>query len=80
MGAEAVGVSDRLLEAKEVAELLAVPESWVRQHTRANAIPHVQLGRWVRYDADDVAAWVESLKAGGGPGFRKYRPKVSAGL
>ena len=43
-------MTDRLLEAKEVAELLSVPETWVREHTRSGAIPHVPLGRYVRYD------------------------------
>jgi excisionase family DNA binding protein len=67
--------ADRLLEAKEIAELLGVPERWVREHTRSGAIPHVQLGRYVRYDRGDVVAWVESLKAGGGPAFRRHRPQ-----
>ncbi len=73
-------MSDRLLEAREVAELLAVPVSWVRQATRDGHVPHVQLGRYVRYDAAEVLAWVDSLRAGGGPAFRKYQPqrRVSA--
>lgn len=68
-------MSERLLEAKEIAELLGVPERWVREHTRSGAIPHIPLGRYVRYDEDDVAAWVESLKRGGGPSFRRHRPR-----
>jgi excisionase family DNA binding protein len=71
-------VSDRLLEAKEVADLLGVPERWVREHTRSGTIPHVPLGRYVRYDRGDVLAWVESLKTGGGPSFRRHRPKAVA--
>jgi excisionase family DNA binding protein len=68
--------ADRLLAATEVAELLCVPVSWVREHTRSGAIPHVPLGRYVRYDRGDVLAWLEELKAGGGPRFRKHRPEV----
>jgi excisionase family DNA binding protein len=71
-------VTDRLLTAREVAELLAVPVGWVREHTRTGAIPHVRLGRYVRYDEGDVRAWVESVKAGGGPAFRRHRPEVRA--
>jgi hypothetical protein len=37
---EGGNVSDRLLMAEEVADKLAVPESWVREHTRAGLIPH----------------------------------------
>ena len=68
-------MTDRLLEAKDVAELLAVPVGWVREHTRSGANPHVPLGRYVRYERADVLAWKESLKAGGGPAFRKHRPR-----
>lgn len=67
--------ADRLLEADEVAELLGVPVRWVREHTRSGSIPHVPLGRYVRYDRGDVLAWVESLKTGGGPSFRRHRPE-----
>ena len=67
-------MTDRLLEAKEVAELLSVPIGWVREHTRSGAIPHVPLGRYVRYDRAEVLAWVESLKTGGGPAFRRHQP------
>jgi excisionase family DNA binding protein len=69
-------VTDRLLDAKEVAELLSVPVGWVREHTRSGAIPHVPLGRYVRYERGDVLAWVESLKAGGEPAFRKHQPST----
>jgi excisionase family DNA binding protein len=67
-------MTGRLMTAAEVGELLAVPVAWVREHTRTGAIPHVQLGRYVRYDRGDVLAWVESVKAGGGPEFRKHQP------
>ncbi len=71
-------MTERLLTAAEVAELLTVPVGWVREHTRSGAIPHVPLGRYVRYDRGDVLAWLEDVKRGGGPAFRKYQPKVGA--
>lgn len=49
-----------LLDAKEVARRLGVPESWVRSNTRTGAIPHVALGRYKRYRWSDVEAWLES--------------------
>jgi excisionase family DNA binding protein len=58
-------VSDRLLTADEVAELLAVPVSWVRESTRSGAIPHVELGRYRRYRLADVEAWLEECKRPG---------------
>jgi excisionase family DNA binding protein len=57
--------ADRLLDAAQVAELLNEPTSWVREHTRSGAIPHVPLGRYVRYVEADVLAWLEGRKAGG---------------
>jgi excisionase family DNA binding protein len=42
-------LTDRLLTANEVAALLSVPVSWVRESTRSGAIPVVQLGRYRRY-------------------------------
>src|SRR4051794_1167427 len=45
-------VTDRLLDAHEVAERLNVPVSWVRESTRSGAMPHVELGRYKRYRLD----------------------------
>jgi excisionase family DNA binding protein len=64
-------VTDRLLDAAEVAELLAVPVSWVRAETRAGRIPHLELGRYRRYDREAVLAWLEGQRAGQ---WRKWRP------
>jgi excisionase family DNA binding protein len=55
-------VSKRLLDAKEIAERLGVPESWVRESARSGAIPHVRLGRYVRFDVADIDAWLEACK------------------
>lgn len=68
-------MSERLLTASEVAELLSVPVSWVREHTRSGRIPHVQLGRYVRYRHDTIVHWVAEQEASA---FRKYRPRVPA--
>jgi excisionase family DNA binding protein len=67
-------MTDRLLDAAAIADRLGVPESWVRQATRDGYVPVVRLGRYCRYDEEDVLAWVESLKSGGGPAFRKHHP------
>jgi len=66
-------VTDRLLTADELAERLTVPVSWVREQTRAGAIPHVNLGRYRRYDWPAVVAWLEGQRAGQ---WRKHRPSV----
>ncbi len=54
-------------------ELLNVPESWVREHTRSGRIPHVQLGRYVRYRQEAVVKWVCAQEE---TAFRKHRPRI----
>jgi excisionase family DNA binding protein len=66
---------DRLLTAEEVADLLAVPISWVREHTRSGLIPCVQLGRYRRYRREAVEDWISEQEAGGAA-WRKHRPKA----
>jgi excisionase family DNA binding protein len=71
---------DRLIDAREVAELLNLPVRWVREATRDGRLPVVRLGRYRRYDADDVLAWVEEQKSGGRPtAFRTRVPVPRAG-
>jgi excisionase family DNA binding protein len=55
--------SDPLLTADEVAELLRVTRAWVYSETRARRIPHVRLGRYVRYRRSAVEAWVAEIEA-----------------
>ena len=66
--------SDCLLTAADVAELLSVPVSWVREHTRSGRIPHVQLGRYVRYRYETIVSWVDEQEDGA---FRRHRPRIS---
>ena len=49
---------DPLLVASEVAELLRVTTAWVYAATRANRLPHVRLGRYVRYRRSAILAWL----------------------
>jgi excisionase family DNA binding protein len=58
---------DRLLTAGEVAEFLAVPESWVREATRDGRLPHLTLGRYRRYARAAIEAWLEGQQAGPWP-------------
>ena len=46
-----------LLDATEAGRLLSVPASWVLAEARANRIPHVRLGRYVRFSADELEEW-----------------------
>jgi excisionase family DNA binding protein len=68
---------DRLLAAAEVAELLAVPERWIREHSRSGLLPHVRIGRYVRYRREAVMAWVVEQEQGGAA-WRKHHPRAGA--
>jgi excisionase family DNA binding protein len=66
-------MTGKLLDAKGAAELLNVPKSWVLESARNGTIPHIRLGRYVRFDPDELLRWVDSLRTGGGPRFRRCR-------
>jgi excisionase family DNA binding protein len=48
----------RLMTAKDVAALLAVPTSWLYAQSRAGTIPTVSCGRYRRYRRAAIEAWI----------------------
>jgi len=56
---------DELLTVAEVADLLKVSRSWVYEHTRSRStpkserLPHVKLGKYVRFEARTLRAFLE---------------------
>lgn len=58
----------RLLSIEEVAEILQIPIPTLRAwRHKGTGIPSFRVGRHVRYDADDLEAWlVQQKEAGGG--------------
>jgi excisionase family DNA binding protein len=57
-------VPGRLLNAREVGELLGVPTSWVYEQSRAGRIPTVSLGRYRRYRLEAILDWLDRLETG----------------
>jgi len=56
-----------LLTVEEIAAFLRVPKSWVYERTRRRGIeklPHVKLGKYLRFRLSEVAAYVERLRRG----------------
>lgn len=68
-----------LIDANEVAAMLAVPVTWVRDHTRSGELPHLTLGRYKRYRRQDVLDWLDTLTNGDGPRFKRYAPTNQSG-
>lgn len=52
----------RILVAVEVAELLKVPVPRIYELARHGRIPHVRIGRQVRFRQESVEAWLTTLE------------------
>jgi excisionase family DNA binding protein len=62
--ADAKAHGGALMDAAAIAKLLAVPPSWVLAEARANRLPHIRLGRYVRFDGAEVRSWATSRSLG----------------
>lgn len=53
----------RLVGINEMAETLDVPITWLYARTRLkgpNAVPHMKVGKYVKFKVDEVMAWIEA--------------------
>ena len=55
----------KLLNVQEVAELLGVRKSTIYQWTSQEYIPHIKVGKMVRFKDTDIEKWLNSLKTVG---------------
>jgi excisionase family DNA binding protein len=46
--------ANKLLGARELAELFGVPESWIREQARLGILPSFKLGHYVRFRIEEV--------------------------
>ena len=56
---DAGAFSEPLLTAVEAAQLLHVPRSTLYELVRSRHLPHVKVGRGLRFTRAGLAAWVE---------------------
>jgi predicted DNA-binding transcriptional regulator AlpA len=60
-----------ILTRAQVAEHLQVKPTWVYEQTpkrtgvNADSFPYIKMGRYLRFDWNDVVAWLERQKRGG---------------
>ena len=64
-------MNEPLLTADQVAELLAVDASWVREQARRETIPHLRLGRYVRFRRASIEEWLAERECGRSMGVHK---------
>jgi excisionase family DNA binding protein len=50
----------RLLEAEDVARYMGMTTDCVYREVRAGRLPHIRLGRYVRFRRDSIEAWLRS--------------------
>lgn len=56
---------EKLLTVRELAAFLSVPASWIYERTRqrgVNHLPHLKIGKYVRFRLSDVEAYLETLR------------------
>jgi len=57
-------MTGQLLDAKAAGALLNVPASWVLAEARRDRIPHVRLGKYVRFERDALEPWWAGRRRG----------------
>jgi excisionase family DNA binding protein len=53
---------ERLISVRELEERFGVPRSWVYEKVEAGALPHLKLGRHVRFVPAEIEAWLEQQR------------------
>ena len=53
------------LTIDEAAALIRVPKSWLYERTRTNTIPHLKLGKYLRFNRDELVAWTRQFRRDG---------------
>lgn len=51
-------LAEPLLDANEAARLLRVPRSTLYELVRSRGLPHVRVGRTLRFTREDLGQWV----------------------
>jgi excisionase family DNA binding protein len=53
-----------LLDAGTVAQMVGMSKDWIYAEVRAGRIPHVRLGRYVRFRSASIEQWIAELEDG----------------
>lgn len=57
-------LAGRLLEADDVAAYLGMRTDWVCREVRAGRLPHIRLGRAIRFRQESIDAWIRANEQG----------------
>lgn len=52
-------MSPKLIGLNELAEILGIPPSWIYSRSRTDSIPMIRVGKYIKFDLDEVMAWLK---------------------
>ena len=52
---------DKLINVEDVAEILGVSKATVNKMMKERGMPHLKVGKLVRFDRDDVLVWMKTF-------------------
>lgn len=61
----------RLLDVDGLAQVLGRSRDWIYDEVEAGRLPAIRVGRFLRFDPSDIAAWLDDRRIG--PGARPER-------
>ena len=63
----------QLLNIEQLADWLGVEQGFIRRLVAERRIPFVKIGKFVRFDPDEITVWVDSRRVATEPsaGFRR---------
>jgi excisionase family DNA binding protein len=56
--------TEELLDINELSHLLGVPKSWIYERTRQDEIPHIKLGKYLRFKMSEIREWLKTCERG----------------
>ena len=60
-----VVLSEPLMRPAEAAALLAVRTSWIYEACRTGRLPHIRVGRHLRFTRAELERWLDTQRVGG---------------
>ena len=62
LATQPVNKDDSLLGVKELAQYLGVSVQWVYERVQLKEIPHIKMGKHLRFRKSNIDTWLDSLK------------------
>jgi excisionase family DNA binding protein len=56
-----------LIGPPDAARFLGVPRSWVYGACDNGTLPHLRVGRYIKFDPDELRTWLDGQRRGGTP-------------